>query len=75
MTQTCSIDKTIDIPELKIEKMLQVVDIIQMAQRAKPTEFLTIKAGLDAEFGDDWRDFEASNFLPNKGQAVAKEIK
>ena len=58
MAHASSNDKTVDIVELKIQKMLQVADIIQMAQKAKPTELLAIKAGLDAAFGDDWKHFD-----------------
>ncbi len=61
MTPIPSIDKTLEIPALKIQKMLEVADIIQMAQRAKPQEFRAIKAGLDAAFGPDWRDFKLSD--------------
>jgi hypothetical protein len=48
----------IDLPELKIQHMMQVIDIIRMAQRAKRGELASIKAGLDAAFGDDWKNFK-----------------
>ncbi len=52
------IDRIVTIVSLKIEKMPQVGDIIEMAQHAKPTELLAVKAGLDAAFGDDWKHFD-----------------
>ena len=58
MTRRFSSDETIDSPQLKTKQMLKVIDIIQMAQRAGRRELLSIKAGLDAAFGDDWRDFK-----------------
>ena len=60
MAQTSSSDATVDHNLLKIEEMLQVADIIAMAQKAKPRELLAIKAGLDRAFGNDWRDFDPS---------------
>jgi len=66
-------DKTFDVAALK--KMLEVADIILIAQRAKPAELLAIKAGLDAAFGDDWRDFKPSKFLCDHDLIVAKQTK
>ncbi len=70
-----SIDKTLEVPALKIQKMLEVADIIQMAQRAKPKEFLAIKAGLDAAFGQDWRDFKLSDVSVDKEESAMQHCK
>jgi len=63
MAQTRRREATVDLSELKIQEMLQVWDIILIAQRAKPTELLSIKAGLDEAFEDDWRDFRPIRLL------------
>lgn len=78
MAETSSSDNPVDLAALKSEKMLQVWDIIRMAQQAKPTELLAIKAGLDAAFGDDWRDFKPSKFLcdqDDQDRMLAKQNK
>ncbi|MGE5305117.1 MAG: hypothetical protein ACM3TN_17545 [Alphaproteobacteria bacterium] len=58
MTQRSSSDETIDSQQRKTKQMLKVLDIIQMAQQAGRKELLSIKAGLSAAFGDDWREFK-----------------
>ena len=58
MARTFWKNATIDLSELKIEQMLEVMDIIRIAQRAEPGELATIKAGLDKAFGADWKDFK-----------------
>ncbi len=75
MGHASSSDKTVDVAALKIQKMLQVADIIKIAQQAKPTELLAIKAGLDAAFGDDWKDFKPSKFLCDLDPITVKQTK
>jgi hypothetical protein len=58
MARKTSKEPTIDLPQLTVDRMLQVIDIIRMAQRAKRGELVSIKAGLDAAFGDDWKNFK-----------------
>ncbi len=69
MAQTSPTNKIVDHAALKIEKMLQVAEIILMAQRAKPNELLAVKAGLDAAFGDDWKRFDPVTGLLRNSQA------
>lgn len=58
MERTDFLDTAIDLVAIKREAMEQVADIIEMAKRAESTELLAVKAGLDAAFGDDWRQFK-----------------
>jgi len=53
-----------DVAAIMIEEMQQVADIILMAQAAKPTELLAVKAGLDMAFGDAWGRFNPVKGLP-----------
>lgn len=75
MARTPLKEPMLDVSELKIEQMMQVIDIIRMAQRAKRTELLTIKAGLDAAFGDDWRNFKPpAERLAAREQAISSDV-
>lgn len=64
MARTSGTDDIADIAAIKTEEMQQVADIILMAQAAKPTELLAVKAGLDKAFGDAWRRFNLVKGLP-----------
>ena len=64
-------DKVIDVAAIKLEEMQQVADIIEIAQRAGRRELMSIKAGLDATFGDDWRDFKPQRAVPCEQQTSA----
>jgi hypothetical protein len=58
MVRIAFTDKKADVAAIKMQEMEQVADIIEMAKQAEPTELLALKAGLDAAFGDRWREFK-----------------
>ena len=68
MVPTTESDDVVDVAAIMIEEMQRVADIILMAQAARPTELLAVKAGLDKVFADAWRRFD-----PVKGLSPSRK--